>query len=385
MKGLLVLVAAVLLFTPCPKAASAADTTRIGFVISITGPYGFIGTPQKEIIEAAVAEANKKGGINGKQLEAFVEDDKSLPTNAVVAATKLIKDRNICVLVGASSSDSSAAMIPIAEQEKVPYLVTAPIVNPNKKYVFIVGPGDVRGAAHYLDFAVHGLKAKKLALLSETAVYGKTGSETILKEIKKYPGVSIVAQDKVDVGDTSLVPQLTKMKAANADLLLLYVTSNTAAIAAKNYKQLGMTVPVLCSNAVTIPSFLKSAGDIAEEKGWIFFTLPFNVAEKMSPASQFRKTLYDPLKKTIQDYFGPSKNPNNFHASTYDDINALVAALKLAGSDNRDALRDALEKVSVPGFLGTFAPTPQDHYGSPVDPMIPVVVKGGDWAPYQAK
>lgn len=385
LKGALILIAAVLLFAFHAETAGATETIKIGFVISITGPYGFIGTPQKEIIEAAFADVNKKGGINGKQLEAFIEDDKSTPTNAVVAGTKLIKDKNICALVAASSSDSSAALIPIAEQEKIPYLVTAPIVNPNKKYVFIVGPGDVRGAAHYLEFAVTGLKAKRLALLSELAVYGKTGSETILKEIKKYPGVSIVAQEKVEVGDTNVIPQLTKMKASNADLLLLYATANTAAIAAKNYKQLGMTVPVLCSNAVTIPSFVKAAGDIAEEKGWIFFTLPFNVAEKMSPDSQFRKTLYDPLKRIIQEHFGPSRNPNNFHASTYDDVNALTAALKIAGSDDRDAIRDALEKVRVPGFLGTFAPTPQDHYGSAVDPMVPVVMKGGEWVPYQGR
>jgi branched-chain amino acid transport system substrate-binding protein len=380
---LLVIVAALGFLAP--PVAYATDTTKIGFVISITGPYGFIGTPQKEIIEAAVADVNKKGGINGKQLEVFIEDDKSVPTNAVVAATKLIKDKNICALVAASSSDSSAAIVPIAEQEKVPYLVTAPIVNPNKKWVFIVGPGDVRGAAHYLEYAVTELKAKKLALVSEIAVYGKTGSETILKEFKKYPGVTIVSQEKVEVGDTNLIPQLTKVKASNADLLLLYATANTAAVAAKNYKQLGMTMPVLCSNAITIPAFVKAAGDIAEEKGWIFFTLPFNVAEKMSPTSQFRKTLYDPLKKIIQDFYGPSRMPNNFHASTSDDINALVAALRLAGSDSRDAIRDSLEKVHVPGFLGTFAPTPQDHYGSPVDPMVPVVMKAGEWVPYQGR
>src|SRR5208337_3004080 len=138
LKSLAVLTAAVLLFAPHAGTASAAETIRIGFVISVTGPYGFIGTPQKEIIEAAVADVNKKGGIDGKQLEAFIEDDRSVPTNAVVAGTKLIKDKSICALVAASSFDSSAALIPIAEQEKVPYLVTAPIVNPNKKYVFIV-------------------------------------------------------------------------------------------------------------------------------------------------------------------------------------------------------------------------------------------------------
>jgi branched-chain amino acid transport system substrate-binding protein len=381
--ALIVLVAGLLLTAGLP--ARAAETTKIGFVISITGPYGFIGTPQKEIIEAAVADVNKRGGINGKQLEALIEDDKGVPTNAVIAATKLIRDKEICALIAASSSDSSAAIIPIADQEKVPYIVTAPIVNPNKRWVFIVGPGDVKGAAHYLDYAVTELKAKKLALLSEVAVYGKTGSETILKEYKKYPGVSIVAQEKVEMGDTNLIPQLTRIKAANADLLLLYATANTAAVAAKNFKQLGMTMPVLGSNAITIPAFVKAAGDIAEEKGWILFTLPFNVAEKMSPTSQFRKTLYDPLKKVIQDYFGPSRMPNNFHASTYDTVNAIAAALKLAGSDNRDAVRDALEKVRVPGFLGVFAPTPQDHYGSAVDPMVPVVMKGGEWVPYQGK
>ncbi len=386
LKGMVALsLAAGLLFTVAGKTLWAAETIKIGFVISITGPYGFIGTPQKEVIDAAVADVNKKGGINGRQLEAFIEDDKSIPTNAVIAGTKLIKDKNICALVAASSSDSSAALIPTAEQEKVPYLVTAPVVNPNKKYIFIVGPGDIKGAAHYLEYAVTGLKAKRLALLSESAVYGKTGSETILKEFKKYPGVSIVVQEKVEVGDTNLVPQLMKIKAADPDLLMLYATANTAAATAKNYKQLGLTMPVLCSNAITIPSFVKAAGDIAEEKGWIFFTLPFNVAEKMSPDHPFRKILYDPFKKMMQDFYGPSKIPNNFHASTYDDINGLVAAIRLAGSDNRDAIRDALEKVNVPGFLGTFAPTPQDHYGAAKDPMIPVVMKGGAFVPYQGK
>ena len=37
------------------------------------------------------------------------------------------------------------------------------------------------------------------------------------------------------------------------------------------------------------------------------------------------------------------------------------------------------------GFLGAFAPTPQDHYGSAVDPMVPVVMKAGEWVPYQGR
>jgi len=372
-------------FSALAGQSAAAEPIRIGFVISITGPYGFIGTPQKEVIEAAVADINKKGGVIGRPLEALIEDDQSVPTNAVIAGTKLIKDKNVCALVGASSSDASAAMIPTAEQEKVPYLITAPVVNPNKRYVFIVGPGDVKGAAHFTEYAATGLNAKRIALLSEADAYGKTGSETILKEIKKYPGASITIQEKVEVTDTSLVAQLTKIKAAKPDLIMIYATAGIASVAAKNYKQLGLTIPVLASNAITIPVFVKAAGDIAEEKGWIFFTQPFIVAEKMSPDNSFRKNLYDPFKRMMQEAYGQSKVPNMFHASTYDDINGLAAALRLAGSDNRDALRDALEKTNVPGFLGNFAPTPQDHYGAPKDPMIPVVMKGGEFVPYSKK
>ena len=91
----------------------------------------------------------------------------------------------------------------------------------------------------------------------------------------------------------------------------------------------------------------------------------------MSPDSQFRKTLYDPLKRIIQESFGPSRNPNNFHASTYDDINALVAALKLAGSDNRDAIRDALEKVRVPVFSALLHPPRKITTGQRLIPWFP--------------
>lgn len=381
--GLCVALVFGLLLVWTGKPVAAAEPIKVGLVISITGPYGFIGTPQKEVVEAIVKDVNKKGGINGRPLEVIIEDDKSVPTNSVVAATKLIKDMKVSAMVGASSSDGSAAITPTAEQEKVPYIITAPVINPNKKYVFITGPGDVKGAAHFTEYAVKGLGAKKIALLSETGVYGKTGADTILKEVKKYPGVSVVAHEKMEVTDTNLVPQLTKLKSANADVLMLYATAATAAVAVKNYKQLGMTVPVLASNAITIPPFVKMAGDLAEEVKWIFFTQPFIVAEKMKPDHPFRKTLYDPFKKMMQDAYGPTKVPNMFHASTYDAFMGLIGALKLAGSDNRDAIRDALEKVNVPGFLGSFAPSPQDHYGAPKDPMIPVIMKGGDWAPYE--
>jgi branched-chain amino acid transport system substrate-binding protein len=83
--------------------------------MSITGPYGFIGTPQKEVFTAMIDDINAKGGIKGRPLELYYEDDKSIPTNAVIAATKLIKDKKVIAIVGTSTSDSALAIVPVCE------------------------------------------------------------------------------------------------------------------------------------------------------------------------------------------------------------------------------------------------------------------------------
>lgn len=382
MKTVLLFVVCALVLVGMSGPAAAAEPIKIGAVISMTGWAGFIGTPQKEIISAVVDSTNKKGGINGRQVEILWEDDQSVPTNAVVAATKLIRDKKVSAVVGASTSDCSMAMVAITEQEKVPFLITAPVVNPEKKYSFVAGPGGARQATHLLEWVVRSFGATRIALLHEDDAYGVTAAEAIMKDVKRYPGVSIIIRERCQSADTNMIPQLTKIKSAKPDMMILYATANTATVAVKNYNQLGMTTPVLGSNAITIPDFLKMAGKLAEDNKWIFFSQPFMVAERMSPDDPFRKNLYDPFKKMLQETWGPSKQPNLFHTSTYDCIAAAIAAAKLAKSDNRDAIRNALEKINIPGFLGPFAPTAQDHYGSPTDVMIPMVIKNGEFVPY---
>jgi branched-chain amino acid transport system substrate-binding protein len=368
--------------TPTPLLAAETEPIKIGVIGSQSGWAGFIGTPQKEVFLATVADINKKGGLLGRPIELFIEDDQSVPTNAVIAATKLAKDKGVVAIIGPSTTDAAAAMINTIEQSEVPFFVQVPLGNPNKKWVFLVGPSDLACATHVLQYAVQTLQAKRIALLSDAAAYGTRGAAQINKDIKQYPGVSIVVQERIETSDTSVVPQLTKIKAAKPDVLIAYMTTPAATITAKNYKQLGMNIPVLGSNAISTPDFLKLAGKIPEESGWILFTQPFSVAEKMPADAPFRKNLYDPFKKFMKEAYGPSKEMNLFHTTAYDSMLAISEAIKTAGSDNRRAIRDALEKIRIEGFIGPFACTAESHQGSPVDPMIPVVVRNGEYTPY---
>jgi len=363
--------------------ARASEPIRIGVVFSVTGPGGFVGTPQRDGLMAIVDDVNKRGGVLGRQIEAFIEDDKGSPTNAVVAATKLIKDKKVSVVIGPSMIDSGMAMIPICEQEQTPFIVTGPVVSPFKKWVFILGSGDARDAANFLKRSIEQLGARRIAVLYDTSAYGSTASKVFNGEIGKHPEASFVIQERCETTDTNMIPQLTKIKAANADTFIIYTSGNAATVTAKNFSQLGMSMRVLCAGGVAVPEFIKNAGPIAEEHKFLFWELKAPVAGKLSPDDPYRKNLYEPFKKIMQAKYGPSRDVILFHTLGHDGIQVAIEALKIAGSDDRAAIRDALEKVRWEGFIGPYACTPTDHIGSLAAARTFLILKNSELWPYE--
>ena len=380
--GVFALVAISLLCAVGGRPAAAADTIKIGHVCSITGWAGMLGSPQRDAMLAMVENANKHGGILGKQVEAFIEDDQSNPTTAVLAATKLVKDVKVDVLVAATLSDCAAAIAPIAEQEKVPYIVTSPVDIPFKKYVFPVGPGDKRMAAHTMELAVTQLKAKKIAILHDTALYGIQAYKFMMNELKDHPAAKVIITEKLDPKDTNVIPQLTKIKAANADLLIVYTTGAAGAVVAKNYKHLGMTVPVLGSGGLGLPTVLELAGGVMEEMKWMIMAMKINIAETLPVNDPYRQKVYEPAKKIFQEKYKDAKLLNVFHVSPMDAFTMYGLAVKGANSIDKAAVRDALEKVKFEGLLGYTEPGPNDHQEFCKDTSMITVLKGTQFLPY---
>jgi branched-chain amino acid transport system substrate-binding protein len=365
-------------------SVQAAEPIKIGVILSLTGRGGFMGAPQKDAMLAIVDDVNKHGGVaGGRPIELLVEDDQTIATNAVIAGTKLIRDKNVSIIVGPSTVEAGWAMIPICEKEEVPIVLTAPVSSPFKKWAFCLGSGDDREAISFLDLIVKKLGAKRIALFTSVDTHGKTGGDTVTKEIAKYPGVSIVAHEKGEGGDTNVIPQLTNIKAAKPDAILLFSTGALSAIVARNYAQLGMTTPVVTSPGAVSPEFVKIAGTVAEKYKWIMHAALITVADKYPPDHPVRKNVYEPFKKALQARLGPSAQPNPYQAVCHDGLRAAIEAIKLANSDDRKAVRDALEKTRFDGFLGHFAPTATRHQCSPEPSMVPMVLKGGVFYPWQ--
>ena len=374
-----------LLFVMGGRPLGAAEPIKIGVVLCITGWGGFLGTPTKEAITIVAEDINRRGGVIGRPIELYFEDDQSNPTNSAIAATKLIRDTKVSVVIGSTLTVLCMPMLPIVEREQVPNLSLGAgheITVPLKKWVFRIPLTDYRLSPIMLKFTVDTLGARKIALLHGTDASGMMGAQGIVDNVSKY-GASIVITERFDPKDTTMIAQLTKIKAANPDAIILYGTAAPGAVIAKNYQQIGMKTPVVASHGVPTTEFLKLAPKAVEGGHWILYGVKPLYAEQLPPDDLWRKSIYEPFQKVLKEKYGKTE-VNPFHSNGYDVMHIVAQAIKIAGTDDRAAIRDALEKVKFKGMLNCeFAYSPTDHDGQTGEGYEPLIIKDGKWWPYK--
>lgn len=102
----------------------AADQTDLVFGQSaaLTGPASELGSGMRQGLLAAFKEANRSGGVNGRQLSLVTLDDAYEPEAAITNTRKLIEELQVLALVGAVGTPTSGAAQPVAAEAGVPYI-----------------------------------------------------------------------------------------------------------------------------------------------------------------------------------------------------------------------------------------------------------------------
>ena len=117
----------------------AADTIKIGSVLSVTGPAAFLGDPELKTLQLYVEKINAAGGVLGRKLELVHYDDGSDAAKANSFTKRLIESDKIYVLIGGTTTGATMAMAPLVERAKVPFISLAGavvVIDPVKKWVF---------------------------------------------------------------------------------------------------------------------------------------------------------------------------------------------------------------------------------------------------------
>jgi branched-chain amino acid transport system substrate-binding protein len=343
----------------------------------VTGPASFLGDPEQKTLEMYVDRLNAGGGVTGRKLQLVVYDDGGDADKARTFTKRLIEQDKVDIIVGGSTTGTTMAAIPLVEQAQVPFVSLAGavvIVEPTKKWVFKT-PHTDRMACEKIFADMQARKLSKVALISGAGGFDKSMHAECLKVAGKY-GVDVVADESYGAADTDMTAQLTKIKGTpGVQAVLNCGFGQGPAIVTKNYKQLGITVPLYQSHGVASKEFIKLAGDAAE--GVRLPAAALLVADIL-PESDAQKPVVVPYRR---DYEAKYKSDvSTFGGHAYDGLMIAVDAIKRAGGTDKAKLRDAIEVTH--GYIGTGGVvnmSPTDHMGLDLTAFRMLEVRNGNW------
>ena len=361
----------------CAGGAMAQEPIRIGAFLSVTGPAAFLGDPEQKTLEMVVERINAEGGVLGRKLQLIAYDDAGDAEKARTFAKRLLEQDRVDAIVGGSTTGTTMAVVPLAEAAQTPFISLAGavvIVEPVKKWVFKT-PHTDRMACEKIFVDIQARKLTKVALISGGGGFDKSMRGECLKVAPKY-GIEVIADETYGAADTDMTAQLTKIRSSGAQAVLNAGFGQGPAIVTRNYRQVGLTLPLYQSHGVASKEYVKLSGAAAEG---VRLPAAALLIPDLLAASDPQKPVVSGYKRDYEARY--KTDVSTFGGHAYDGLMLVVNAMKRAGSADKAKLRDALEATQ--GYVGTGGVvnmSASDHLGLDLSAFVMLEVRGGDWA-----
>jgi branched-chain amino acid transport system substrate-binding protein len=374
--ALLIILLVILSLIICGCGGDDSSKIKIGVIAELTGDIPAVGTSCKNAAEMAVKEINDAGGIQlGEkkyQVKLIIEDNAGKAEQSASSAQKLITQQKVTAIVGPNASRYALPAAEIAETSKTVLITpwsTAPKAtldsktNVSKKYVFRACFIDPFQGGVLAKFTLDNLKLKKAAVLYDVASEYNKGIAEIFKDVYEKNGGKVVAFETYTTNDKDFSSQLTKIKQANPDVIFLPNYYSEVPLQIQQAKRLGIKAPFIGSDSWGSEELVKLCG--ADCNDYYFST--HYAADSAS----------DTTKKFIANYKAKyGTTPDDVAALTYDSFGLLWQAIKTAGKNDRQAVRDALAKIpQYEGVTGNMQF--KEGSGDPVKSAVILKIKEG--------
>lgn len=350
--------------------AAAAEPIRIGLVTALSGQSALAGEAITRGLTVAIDEINAKGGLlGGRKLELVRRDDEANPAKGVVAARELIFKEKVAVLFGGLDTPVSMAIVPVVNQEKVPFVgpwaagtgITKNGANPN--YAFRVSAVDEIVNVGMLEYAQKTFKSGKFGMILVNNPWGES-NEKGLQAALAAKGLKPVGVEKFEPNDVDIVPQLTRLKAAGADTLFMVGNVGPSAQVVKSLDRMGWQVPIVSHWGPAGGRFTELAGPNGKN---VHFVQTYSFFGKQSPVGE---KVIAALKAKYPAIKGPDDiTPAVGVANAYDGMMLAALAIQAAGSTDGDAVRQGFYKIGayqglIKNYNKPFSPTSHDAIAS---------------------
>ena len=353
---------------------------KVGVVSSATGPTSAVGIPQKN---SAALLPKKIGSLD---VEYFVYDDASDPTQTVTIFKKLLTEHRVDAIIGPSGSPNAMGTLQFVAEAGTPLLApvgTPAVVLPmddKKRWVFKTTQNDnlISDAlvAHMVKKGV-----KTVGFIGLADAYGESWLQTFTPMAEKA-GIKLVVVERFARSDQSVIGQVAKIIGANPDAVLVGAAGGPTALPQNTLIERGYKGQIYQTHGAATPDFIRLSGKNAE--GTVMAASLMLVLDQVSDAH--------PSKKLAQAYIAEYEKlygtkPATFGANVFDAGPLLQRAVPEAAKkakpgtpEFRSALRDALEATKeLVGTQGVYTMTPQDHSGFDKRGRELMTLKNGAW------
>ena len=353
------------LLSACQTQGSSGDKVRIGVFMSTTGTTANFGISSVNGIKMAADEINAAGGINGKQVELLVQDDRSDASEAATIVTKFVTQDQVNAVIGEVASSRSIAAAPIAQNAKIPMLTpssTNPEVTKKGDFIFRSCFIDPYQGAAIAQFAAKTLGAKNAAIMVDRKNDYSTGLEKVISEVFTKFGGKIVATQSYQEGDQDFNAQLTSLKGSNPEVIFVPGYYNDVGLIAKQARDKGITVPLIGGDGWDSEQLYKIGGTALNGSYFTNHYSPFDTAPN--------------VVKFVNDYKKRyNSTPDALAATAYDAANIMFDAIKRSKSLSGPDIRDALQSTNAfPGVTGTVT---FNQNRDAVKPIVMIEIKDG--------
>jgi branched-chain amino acid transport system substrate-binding protein len=358
--------------------AQSGEPIKFGLITALSGQSALAGESISRGMQIAIDEINAKGGLlGGRKVELVRRDDEANPAKGVIAARELIYREKVAVVFGGLDTPVSMAIVPLMNQEKVPFMgpwaagtaITKNGAEPN--FAFRVSAVDEIVDIGMLAYAQKTFNAKKPGLILVNNPWGES-NERGLKAAMSAKGVTPAGIEKFEGNDVDMVPQLTRLKAAGADTLFMVGNVGPSAQVVKSLDRMGWKVPVVSHWGPAGGRFTELAGPTAKE---VHFVQTYSFFGKQSPVGER-------VIKAMMAKYPNVKTPADITpavgvANAYDATHLAALAIQAAGSTQGDAVRQGFYKIEK--YEGLIK-----NYAKPFSPGVHDAVTSNDyvWAQF---
>ncbi len=369
----LLVISVIVFWAACQKSRGPeGNVLRIGVITSLTGSNAAFGQAHKNGYTIALGEINARGGVLGKPVELDYYDDQSRPDQAVQGVSKLVDQDRVPIVLGAYSSESTRAIVPVLTQKQVPLIIPTAVADnvmeSNSPWIVRICAGSGSFATATLDFLKNNGNPRKLAIVSENTNFGQANNKS-MTEAAKAAGLDVVDSESYQASSPDYKSLLQRVKGTNPEVIYFASYLLDASTLMRQSEQLNLNPKYYTSAgtgfaAAEFPTPDKGAGKYAE--------YTFSVSQWLPSAKWKGSQEFD------QKYVKLAGSHPAYHAmEAYAVLLVAAAAINNAKSEQPQAIRDAIRQVDLPDT--PFGPVKFDAHGQNQHPVLITQVQGGQY------